>query len=332
VIVESIGDPNLAYPSGALGLYPYDYSDIQYLGRKTDTGTGMNIVWSGTQIVFKVTGTTQLLVYVTALDTNTTDDTRLVYCIDNNPAPRSSVYSTITTDTANTARNYTCLIPIPDTGLHTVNLMAYGPFAGMWAQSCKITITGFAVDYGGMILPWAQGALRLQVLGDSWVGSSQDWPRLMLDGKWEINAIGYAGFTLANENSYYNYDYSGHTNTTDLTADLVVVSFGVNDFIAGVSHASFQASLVSLISKIRAKQPSPPIVLMRIPKNIGTGDDFGTYGADMSTVAAATSNCTYLDTTSLDASVTWQNAYHLGAVGKQLFADFLDAYAITLGF
>lgn len=121
----------------------------------------------------------------------------------------------------------------------------------------------------------------------------------------------------------YLYDYTGILNTTDITPNAIVVSFGVNDYNAGVTVGAFQTSLLSLVDKIQAKQSGVKIFLVRIPNNGALL--YGQYLTAMNNVAGLRTNIIVGDTTSLDSQVDWMsdNA-HLGGNGKVLLKDFLE--------
>lgn len=312
--------------------YSVDYSDsrLTYLGR-WNTSTGKWSAWGGAQIVFKVQGTRYVTIIASVKDTGDVALTALAYDVDNVSANISPlIFYTTPVDIYTGAKRAT--IELSNTDEHTITLKSSQYPDDSFYQKSKITITSIEINPLGFISIWNQGAKVIQCVGDSWMGTQCDWPRLMSTTSYKLYPIANGGYDCATMNSNYNYDYSGVINTTDVNADAVIVSFGVNDFNFGITQAAFETSLYSLVDKIRAKQPTAKIFLIRVPKNIGTGNDFGKYGTNMNNVANNRSNVVYIDTTSLDATITWySDNYHLNGTGKQTLADFVKAILISNG-
>lgn len=311
-------------------IVSYNNAAIQYLGRWNDTGSGMWSGWGCGQIVFKVSGTSYLTVVSDTLDPDTTALEVCSVDIDNTSASATDYYWSTASQITNGLKSVT--ISLPNTSEHTIILKTNGYLAYIYAETSKATIKQFIIESGGTISTWTQGAKRIQCVGDSWMGASNDWPRLMSTTDYNLYPIATGGMTCADMNSRYNFDYSGHTNTTDTTADAVIVSYGVNDFNSGISQASFEVSMGQLVDKIRVKQATAKIFLIRCVSNTVTGDDFGKYGTNMSNVAAAKANCYYINTSSLDATMTWaSDNYHLSSASKQTLADFVKAVLVSNG-
>jgi len=142
---------------------------------------------------------------------------------------------------------------------------------------------------------------------------------------WKLHPVANTSFTMSDMDADYNYDYSGHLNTTDPSVGGIVISSGVNDFVASVTVPNFQTSLLSLIDKVQTKHPSKPIFLVRVPNN--GANLYGQYGTAMSNAAGLRTNVTYVDTSSLDATITFgaSDIYHLDDQGKILLANFVSA-------
>lgn len=304
-------------------IVAYNDAAIQYLGRWIDTGSGRWSGWGCGQVVFKVSGTSYLTVVADTLDPDTTALEICAVDIDNAAASSTNYFWSTAAQITNGLKSIT--ITLPDKNEHTVILKTNGFLAYIFNQTSKATIRQFVIESGGSITTWTQGATRIQCVGDSWMGASEDWPRLMSTANYVLYPIATGGMTCADMNARYDFDYDGVTNTTDSTADAVIVSYGVNDFNSGISNASFEVSMSALVDKIRAKQALAPIYLIRCVSNTVTGNDFGKYGVNMANVAAAKSNVQYINTSSLDASMTWMaDNYHLSASSKQALADFVN--------
>lgn len=303
---------------------------IQYLGRWVSSVNGKWSAWSGSQIVFKVKNTLYLDVVADVLDPDATAITAVSYDIDN-ATPTSPVeYWTNAAATGTGLK--TVRIIIPDNNEHTITLKTPGHNAYTYIQTSKATIAQFGIEGRGSLYSWTQGNKIIQCVGDSWMGGQNDWPRFMSTADYKLYPIGTGGLTCANMDTQYNYNYSGDLATTDSTAAAVIVSFGVNDFNASVTTASFETSMFSLYDKIRALQPTAKIFLVRVPSNIGASKDYGQYGPNMATVVAARTNCVYVNTTSLDATITWDaDTNHLDGPGKLALAAFVKTQLIANG-
>jgi hypothetical protein len=308
----------------------YNYSDFQYLGRWNDTGSGIWSGWGGTQIVFKVKGASYFTVIADTLDPDGTALENLAVDIDNTSVSATDYYFSTAGAVTNGLASVKVLLP--DTGEHAVIMKTNGYNAYIYAQTSKATIKQILLPSEGQFITWTQGSKIIQCVGDSWMGTTGDWPRLMSTTSYKLYPIATGGLSVIDMNNQYNNDYSGHANTTDLTPDAVLISFGVNDLLGGVTQPNFETACGALVDKVRAKHATAPIYLIRVPKNLGTGDDFGKYGTNMANVAAAKTFTQYIDTTSLDATITWTaDTYHLTAASKQALADFVKAELVADG-
>lgn len=305
-----------------LESYSYDDANIQYLGRWIDTGSGIWNGWAGPQIVFTTSGTNYVIVHTSIIIPTSAQIELIASAIDNNSNPSTNWFlvpsGTVYTGLAER------IIMLPDTGTHDIILHTNGFNADIFNQVSKATVLGFSVAPGATISSWAQGTEVLQCVGDSWMGAENDWPRLMDRSRWKLFPIATGGMKASDMDAQYNFNYAGNPATTDLVADAVIVSFGVNDYNAGVTLSAFETSLLSVVDKIRILQPSAPIYLVSIPDNIAASKPYGQYGPNMANIAQARPNVFYIDTSSLAATITWRDANHLDGPGKQMLASFTD--------
>lgn len=318
-------------PTGTIIPVAYNDVSLQYLGRWQDTGVGRWSGWGGSQVVFKVKGTSKLVVYFDVIDPDASISYSWLYAWIDGSNSTPLLYTPTSTAQLWSGSTY-IVIPLPDIGEHTIILHTDGKYTTLFNATLKLTITGYAVDYGGSVANWVQGTKILQCVGDSWM-SNMDWTHLMSQTRWKKYNVATGRRTCASMNSNYNFAY-GSINASDPTADVVIVSFGVNDFGDGITNASFETSCYALIDKIRAKQANAKIVLIRANKNLNTGNDYGKYGVNMANVAANRNNVYYYDTTALDATVQpyWTaDTLHITGVGAQALANEVDAYLTGIG-
>lgn len=309
---------------------PYNDDALTPLGRWQDDGKGIWSGWSGgPQIVFKVSGALHFHVVIDVENPDTEDIAHLAYNIDESPNdPEVYLYSPVGEAYTGTKMG---LVTLPDMGEHTINLHLSGFNAEQFAGTSKMTLRYILLPTGGAITPWAQGPKYIQAVGDSWMGNTGDWPRLMDSTKWKLYPIAAGGLKASNMDTQYNYKSAGVSATDDPIMDGVVVSFGVNDFNQGITLGNFQTSLLSVVDKIRAKQATAPIFLIQVPKNLGTGDDFGQYETAMENIVGLRANVSYISTRSLESTITWANDSHLDAAGKELLANYIDAALVSAG-
>jgi lysophospholipase L1-like esterase len=161
------------------------------------------------------------------------------------------------------------------------------------------------------------------VIGDSWMVADASWVKMLSNATYEVYPIANTGYQVATANTNYTFDYTAVTNTSDPTPDKVLISFGVNDFNASVTVPAFQASLLALIDKVRVRYAAVPIVLARVPNN-GVSL-YGQYSTAMSNAVGLRTGVTYIDTTSIDASMTWMpDGSHLDPSGQAAYASFVN--------
>lgn len=315
-------------PDNALISIAYNNSNFQYFGRVQDTGTGK---WGGwaIRIVSKWRGTGILNITATVTDVDAASTTSIMYFV-NGSADGTQILFTELAETFTGTRKVTIQIPL--TGIvNTVELYPAMNGPACFATTQQIIINSYTTGSLGVISTWTQGPKYIQTIGDSWCSHINSWPRLMDVTKWKLYPIANPSFKISDMDSDYNYDYVSVLNTTDPTMDGIIISSGVNDYGAGVTVPNFQTSLLSLIDKVRIKQPVPiPIFLVRVPNN--GGSLFGQYGTAMSNAAGLRSNVTYVDTSSLDASMTFtSDGSHLDGSSKVVFANFVNAALIAGG-
>jgi hypothetical protein len=278
--------------------------DIRRLGRWNIHPDGIWSGWGGSQLKFKANGSI-------TVNANVIKPVGAVaYCecvIDNSPENsilRSFVNGSATFDM---------------TGEHEVIIKTNGYRADIFNQVSRSIIT--SID--GDIENTEPNPLLVQCVGDSWMAADNDWPRLMRDDMFDTYQIATGGMTCAQMNSDYNYNAAGIL-ADDPIADVVILSFGVNDYNSSISIASFQSSLTSLVAKIRDKQ-SCPIFLIQVPAHIG--DAFNQYGQAMNAVAGG--DIHYIPTNHL--SVTWQvDNKHLSPQSKVVLADYIGEQIISM--
>ena len=310
----------------------YNDAAVTYLGRWTDVGTGKWSGWGAPDIIFKCRNTSYIKVNATVIDPNGTALCLANQNIDNSPSVGTIKY--FSTGAAIYSGTASATYPMINDGQwHNIMFHVAGFNADIFNEVSKTTINSFEVDGGGEIAVWTTGAKIVQCVGDSWMGSQNDWQRLMDNSSYTLYSIATGGLMCSDMDTQYNFNYAGNSATTDTNANAVVVSFGVNDFNSAVTQAAFETSMYSLYDKIRAKQPTAKIFLVRCVKNVATGKDFGQYGTNMNNVVNARSNAFYVDTTSLDATIEWANGdeYHLSDKGKQTLADFVKAALVAQG-
>lgn len=302
--------------------YAYNDSFIQYLGRWIDA-SGKWTGWASPQMVFKTINTNYIIFHTDVVDPNASALSLLTSAIDNQVSPRTQWYLSTAQQIYSGLKDI--MIMLPDTKEHTIIISTNGLNADIFNQVSKTTIKSISIGSGGSISSWAQGTNILQCVGDSWMGAENDWPRFMDRTRWVLYPIATGGMTCSAMDTQYNFDYAGQLNTSDPTANTVICSFGVNDYNAGVSQASFETSMNSLFDKIRVKQPSAKIVLIQVPDNVGAGKTYGQYGVNMQNVVNSKTNAQYLSTDSIKNSLTWRDANHLDGNGSNMLAQYVNS-------
>lgn len=302
----------------------YDNAALYYAGRWNFDTVGMCAGWGGSQIRFRIKNTSTIKLNFFVNITNTSDLSFCSFHVDNYPQA-STAY---TIHTAGTTFNGNKSIEIPlinDNQWHTVYLYFGSLSNSMWSKSARTILKTLEIDGGAEISLPNYGNKLIQFVGDSWNGSQNDYPFLINQSTYNYYQVAGGGYKASDANTMYLYDYSGILNTTDITPNAIVVSFGVNDYNAGVTVGAFQTSLLALVDKIQTKQPGVKIFLVRVPNNTGASKPYGQYETAMSNIAGLRANIIYCDTSSLDAQVDWlSDTGHLGANGKILLAIFLQ--------
>ena len=306
---------------------------LTWYGRWVTNGDGKQSGWLGSYVKFKVKNTSNIRVFNTISTTDTTSDLYQSYYVDSIPnrMPQYTLYAGGAILAA-TTKYYD--LPITNDGQwHELKIYGYaGTLARQIGQTGVVVINSFQLDAGGQIAQSTIGAKRVQVIGDSWMGASVNWTRRLDNASYDVYPIAANGITCSVANTNYNLDFTGITNTTDPNCDAVIISYGVNDFNASVTTGAFQTALLALVDKVRLKQPTAKIFLLRVPSNTVASKAYGQYGANMSTIAGLRSNVVYLDTTSLDATTTWDSdTGHLSANSVIDFESWIETQLIANG-
>jgi hypothetical protein len=301
----------------------YDNAALYYSGRWNFDTVGMCSGWQGSQIRFRFKSTNTIKLNVFLDITTTTDLSICTFHIDN----YNQFASAYNIHTAGTIFNGNKSIEIPvinDGNWHTIYLYIGGVTNFMFNKAARTILKSLEIDGGAEISLPSYGNKLIQFVGDSWNGAFHDYPFLLNQSTYNYYQVSGGGLKCSDADTMYLYDYNGILNTTDITPNAIVVSFGVNDYNASVSVGAFQTSLLSLIDKIQTKQPGVKIFLVRIPNNTGASKTYGQYLTSMNNVAGLRSNVIVGDTTTLDSQVDWIDAGHLGGNGKVLLKDFLE--------
>jgi hypothetical protein len=285
---------------------------IRQLGRWNALNGGIWSGWGGSQLKFTISGSLTLKVNADVMR----PAGAVTYCecvIDNSPENsilKSFVNGQVTFD-------------IPDINEHSIVIKTNGFRADIFNQLSRSILQTIEID--GELIADEPKPLLLQCVGDSWMASHNDWPRLIREDMFDTYQVATGGMTCQNMNTDYNFNANG-ISANDPLADAVILSFGVNDFNANISVASFQASLYALVDKVKANQ-SCPLFLIQVPSNLSTNKAFGQYGNAMQVVANNRANVTYITTSSIN--VTWQaDQFHIDANGKTILANYIGQQLI----
>lgn len=290
--------------------FPFGSASLHYAGRWVDHGDSMGSNWQGSQIRFKVSGTLQLVVNAKVAG--------FAFAAVNIDAGAHQILEF----SGNGAQSVT--YALPDTGEHTVILKIGGFPYEQWPGTSYCRLVSISVDDGGAVSQWGdQAAVRLGVVGDSWMAAQNDWPFLLGIDKYSIYPVSFGGATATDLNAQYPYDGAGILNTDDPMLDAVLINSSVNDYVGGVSLEAFAASFAALVDKVRIKQPSAKIFLLQSPRNIAAGKIYDQYGPKMEEIASAREDVFYLPTgADVWESVEWSgDTYHLTFAGLQTFAS-----------
>lgn len=320
--------------SNAIGnlVVNYDNAALTYCGRWTSNANGKYSGWIGSYIKFKVRNTSTIKVNTYCEISNISAVSVCSFYIDQNPNRQSYYYLVTAGATFTGDRNV--ILPITNDGQwHEIKIYLHAlTLADQIGQISKTTLKNLVLDSGGEISTSTIGTKNIQVIGDSWMGVIVNWTRCIDNSSYNVYPVSANGITAANCDTYYDLDFTGITNTTDPNMDAVIISFGVNDKNANVTTGAFQTSLLSVVDKVRLKQPTAKIFLLRVPNNTGASKLYGAYGSNMSTIAGLRSNVVYLDTTSLDTSITWDSdTGHLSANGVLDLSTWVKSQLLANG-
>jgi lysophospholipase L1-like esterase len=299
---------------------PYNHDAITRLGRWQDSGSGIWSGWGGSQIVFDVIGTTSVTINATVICAKS----QLCVCecvIDN--SPQASLIEFFAKDEAfSGARSVTFMLP--DAEKHRVVIKTNGYNSSLFSGATKSVLNSIGFDDGATITAAQLGPKLMQCVGDSWMAADHDWPRLIRADIWKTYQIATGGLKASDMNAQYNFS-AQNAIAADPFADLILSAYGVNEYNAGHSVSTFQSNMLSVVDKIRLKQPGVPIVLVQVPRNLITGATYDQYGAGMQNISRLRSKVYYIPTSEIWGHVTWlyDNA-HLDASGKLVLAKYVE--------
>jgi hypothetical protein len=293
---------------------PYDSPMIHYAGRWTDSGSYISSNWQGSQIRFKVTGTLNLKINATV----TSGVNFASVNIDGGP---TNILNFPTSGAASVS------IAVPNSAEHEIVMRLGSMPTSQWNGTTYTRLTSISVDDGGALLSWgASGPLRTAFIGDSWMATQHDWPQFIDLLTYNPYPISFGGATASALNNQYPSLNSGGSPAVDPSFEAVVIGAGVNDYNAGVSLASFKASLAALIDKVRINTPAAPVILLQAPRNIGAGKNYDQYGPVLSELASEKDNThAVLITDSEWSSYTWSDDAHLSYQSRLDYADYVES-------
>lgn len=307
----------------------YDNSALNYVGRWVDHASGKQTGWLGSYIIFRAKNTSSITVNYIA-DIKNTTAIALVDYIPDNYYSEAYRYTDVNAGAIFNGNVNRVLPAINDGQWHIYKIHIISQYAEYLSKNAELIFTSLELDSGAEISSYGIGNTIIQCVGDSWMASLHDWPRLMDLSTYRPYQVSSGAMKCSDGDSQYNFDFNGVTNTSDPNASAVLVSYGVSDYSASVTVGAFETSLSSLVDKIRAKQPTAKIFLIRVPNNGSLL--YGQYGTAMSNVSAAKSNCVYLNTSSLDSSLVWlADNVHLTGASKQVLADYVKTQLIANG-
>lgn len=293
-----------------------------FAGRWNSGTRGKFTGWQGSQIKLKVTGANTITIACQVEDTTSGSNTSLLYNIDS--GDNASVELTTVAEIFSGEK--TAVIALPDTNEHEVIIKTRLDPDLMWSVTDSVQIKSYTLD-AGSLSDWSVGNARLTFfVGDSWMGTSNDWPFLVDQSKYYGYMLGHAGVTASVLDSMIDFQYSGQTVSGDPTANLIVVNTSVNDYNVSVTLEDFNTSFSSIVDKIRAQQPAAKIVLVQSPRNTTDGKNFDQYGPEMDTISAARDNVEYIPVTAtVWDTLTWADTNHLDFASRQAFAAHVEA-------
>jgi hypothetical protein len=301
---------------------PHTCDALHYAGRWRDDGDGMSSGWQGSQIRFKVSGSVTLRVNAIVQDNNSTDLTSAVVNTDGG-APTLKYF---TTQPVVGSGLKSIEFALPDTGEHTIVLklpcMSIAQFSG--ESFCRLS--SIQLDDGATLSAWGGSApVRIQAVGDSWMSSVNDWPHLLGADDYYVYPLAFGGAKASDLNAKYLFDRVGLENVAGIDPDIIIIGAGVNDYAAGVSAASFESSIGSLVDKARARHPGSVIVLLGCPRNVSAAKYYDQYFSCMQAVAAARTGVMAIPIpSSVWPSLEWSSdTYHLTYAGLHAFSAYV---------
>lgn len=301
-------------------IIPYSDQRIRYLGRWIDSGAYMHTGWTGGQIRFKISGAISFQVMA---DCKVSIAGHGSFCPHNINLGETQ-YPTpdfTTPPELGTFTDRTVTITLPDMGEHTIILKPSGYPVEQFAEIEWTRFKGVIIPEGATLSAWPPtGAVRVLCAVDSWNGTDAEVSTSIDGSIAEIYPVAFGGAKASELDALWPYAI-GTTPAVDPKIDFIYILVGINDTYAGVSRASFYASLNSAHSKIRASFPSVPILLLTPPINPGNipnGLLYNQYAAEMATVAASDPN-TYHYSLSAEGLV-WADFAHLTFASRQELA------------
>lgn len=303
-----------------MSTFSYTNTAFHYAGRWVDHGSAMGCAWQAGQVRFKVSGTSVLTINAVVSGT--------VYCVVNVDGGQSQLATFPGTSGAQSIS-----FSISGAGEHTVVAKLFGLPDGQFNQSLYARFTGVTLSDGATLSAWPAGPISLQMVGDSWMASQNDWPHLLPSSRYSIYPVAFGGATAGTLNARYNYTSSGVTAPADPTVQGVVVNAGVNDTYGGVSTADFKANMAALVDKIRARQAAAKIIILGSPRNVSAGKAYNQYDTVNAEVAAARANVVFLPVPNATAdALSWNgDQAHINYTGGLVtFAQWVDAQIYPL--
>ena len=293
---------------------PHTDARLRYAGRWVDFGDSHGCAWQAGQIRFKVSGTSVLSINAYVSGT--------VYCvanIDGGP-PQSATFP-------GGSGAQSISFPVTGSGEHTVVVKLFGLPDEQFNLALYCRLTSIGLSDGAALSAWTGGPIVLQLVGDSWMASQNDWPHLLPVSRYAISPVAFGGATAATLNARYDYTSSGVVAPVDAAVQGVIVNSGVNDTWGGVSTAAYQSSMASLVDKIRARQPAAKIIMLGSPRNLAAGRAYNQYDAVNAEIAAARSNVVFIPIPNeLADSLAWNtDAAHINYQGGLVdYAAWVD--------
>ena len=322
---------------GNVSHYAYNDTVFQWNGRWLTSATGKWSAWPSSHLIFNVSGTLSFRVLLDLLDAYIDGvyhaRTILMWSIDGTPYEASSVLFTDYTSIF-TGQVYK-EIALPDTGTHEVILQVMGDYDRQFAATHqKVTIVGVQVPSTASVSATTkQGAVNLQILGDSWMAAYNGASRLFDRSHFKVSCIAVPGQACNILTPKYLYDYSGSLNTTDPAFSAIVIIFGVNEEGSGWTLTQFKTEYLALIDTVRTKFPTTGIVMVGLPdKTWGTPRYFSKWVPVLQEILTLRTNTYLCDASVLTPSLPqthWLDISHLNYLGKPIFVNFVNDYLRT---